>query len=535
MKKRMMIVMSAITLILGLLITRLVFVQLIDGDTYRTISQAQHTIALEGSNQRGDIYDRNMIALTGNTKDYVYIIEKEKVDSRVWKIFDHLSGRKVSSKNSKYAVFSTSIFSEEASFVLQRDYDAFSIESTRRYSNEQPAVHLIGYINEVDGRGAAGIERDFNESLSKMTQKLYGTVDATGKFIQGEGISSEEADKKSGIITTLDSNLQKKAEDLLKSSGYNGAVLLTDVKSGDILASASCPIYNPYEIANYLESEDMEFINKVTQGQYPPGSIFKIVVAAAALEEGLVALDTPFVCNGYEVINGIRINCNKEDGHGAIDFRQAFGKSCNSAFIQLGQKVGAEKIVAMAERFGYGKKVLEGISDEKIGIVPELADTVGAGIGNLSIGQGRLLVTPLQANRATVIIANGGIDVETRLVKRVIEDGVSKSVEKIESQEIISPEIAQQINELMVGTVEFGTARMLDVKDAHGNQIKVAGKTGSAESTQKGEDVVQGWFTGFFPANNPQYAMTVFIEKGGTGRSVAISIFDQMANYIFTN
>ncbi|MEG1930941.1 MAG: penicillin-binding transpeptidase domain-containing protein, partial [Anaerovorax sp.] len=415
-KKRMGFVTGAIVFIMGLLITRLAFVQLIDGEKYKNISNAQHTIALEGANQRGEIYDTNRVPFTGTVKEYVYIIEKEKLDKRVQQIFQLLEGRKVAAKNSRYAVFSTSIFSEEASFVLKRDYDAFALESRRRYNPDQAAVHLIGYINEVDGRGAAGIERDFNEALSKMTQKLYGKVDATGKIIQGEGVFKEENNAKSGVITTLDMDIQKKAAEVLKNSGHNGALMVTDVSNGHILASASYPVYNPYHIEKYLESPNMEFINKVTQGQYPPGSIFKIVVAAAAMEENIVNLDTKFVCKGYETIHGIRINCSKEEGHGELDFRHAFAKSCNSAFIQLGKQIGGEKIIRMAEKFGYGKKVLTGISDEKTGILSKFSDVQGAGIGNLSIGQGTLTVTPLQVGRATMIIANGGVDKGLRLV-----------------------------------------------------------------------------------------------------------------------
>ncbi|MEG2200290.1 MAG: hypothetical protein RRY25_08435, partial [Anaerovorax sp.] len=223
-KKRMGFVTGAIVFIMGLLITRLAFVQLIDGEKYKNISNAQHTIALEGANQRGEIYDTNRVPFTGTVKEYVYIIEKEKLDKRVQQIFQLLEGRKVAAKNSRYAVFSTSIFSEEASFVLKRDYDAFALESRRRYNPDQAAVHLIGYINEVDGRGAAGIERDFNEALSKMTQKLYGKVDATGKIIQGEGVFKEENNAKSGVITTLDMDIQKKAAEVLKNSGHNGAL-----------------------------------------------------------------------------------------------------------------------------------------------------------------------------------------------------------------------------------------------------------------------------------------------------------------------
>ncbi|MEL7657624.1 MAG: penicillin-binding transpeptidase domain-containing protein, partial [Bacillota bacterium] len=187
----------------------------------------------------------------------------------------------------------------------------------------------------------------------------------------------------------------------------------------------------------------------------------KIIVAAAALEKGTVTEESKFICNGYEEINGIRINCSKEEGHGEITFRDAFAKSCNAAFIQLGAQTGGEEILEMAKAFGVGKKAFQNKMEEKIGTLPGTDEIQGAGIGNLSIGQGKVLITPAQAARITAIIAAGGIDNGLSIIKGTTEGGKTSDIKKDEPARIISRETSELIKEMMVDTVNYGTANNL--------------------------------------------------------------------------
>lgn len=501
---------------------------------------SQQRIRLAGTNNRGAIFDRNKVPLTGETEEYVYIIAKNKIDERTEKIMESINGRKVVNQNKRYEVYSSQIFSREAAYVLKRDYEAFMIKSERRYAKDQPAVHIVGYINQVDGEGACGLERDFNDALTKKKKVVYASADGRGMIIPGEGITKKEERVDSGIITTIDIKIQKTVEDVMNSSGYKGAIVVLDAKSGELLASASAPSYNPYEIEKYLDSTNSEFLNKASQSLYPPGSTFKIVVAAAALEAGLVTPETKFVCKGYEEINGVKIKCSSEEGHGEISFREAFAKSCNSAFIQLGSQVGGAEILKMAKAFGLSEKVIPNISGESKGTLPSISDTQGAGIGNLSIGQGELLVTPIQMAHITHIIANGGVDNGITLLKGTTCDGVTTEVKKSTGERIVSEKTAHIITELMTGVVESGTANNLEVKlkneqagDQLGQKIKIAGKTGSAQANDKGTELVHGWFTGFLPADDPQYVITVFVDNGGSGRGTAIPLFQRVAQSLY--
>ena len=527
MKRRLLALNIGFVILILLLAARLTQIQILENEKYASVNAKQQRITFNGEDTRGTIYDRNGNKLTGADESYIYILKKEALDTTAVRILDVIGAKRVENESKRYYVYRSSIFSEDAAYVLKRDYEAFIIKGATRYEEAQPAVHFVGYINEKDGTGASGIEKEFNDILSKKQKVVYASVDGRRMIIPGLGITSKVSNPDCGVITTLDVNIQKKAEQVLSDSAHNGSIIVLDAKTGEVLAGASTPSYNPAHVEEYLKSNKEEFINKITQSLYPPGSIFKIIVAAAALEKGAVTEDTKFVCKGYEEINGVRINCSKEEGHGEITFRDAFAKSCNSAFIQLGAQTGGESILEMAKAFGLGQKAFQNKMEEKTGTLPGTNEIQGAGIGNLSIGQGKLLITPAQAARVTSIIAAGGVDNGLSIIKGTKEAGKTSYVEKEEPVRVISRNTSDLIKEMMVDTVNYGTANNLS-----GAGVTIAGKTGSAEASDHGVMVVHGWFTGFFPAEDPKYVITVFVESGGSGRGSAVPLFRQMVEYL---
>lgn len=529
MKKRLIALYVCFFLLLGVLLVRLTFIQLIDNEKFASIMARQQRITLDGADNRGTIYDRNMNPITGADDEYIYIIEKGKITTNTVKVLETIGAKRVTNDSKRYYVYRSKIFNEDAAYILKRDYNAFIIKDARRYSEEQPAVHFIGYVNKTDGNGACGIEKDFNDILSRKNKTVYASADGKRMIIPGLGIYSTVNDPNCCVVTTLDINIQKKAEEILNASGYYGSLIVIDATSGEVLASASSPSFCPYDIEEYLDSSNREFVNKATQSQYPPGSIFKLIVAAAALENGIVTPDTTFDCKGYEEINGIRIKCaSGDEGHGTITFREAFAKSCNATFIQVGILTGGAEILEMAKKFGIGEKTISNLSEEKLGLLPDIPEIQGAGIGNLSIGQGKLLVTPMQAARVTSIIASNGIDRGLSLIKATTSNGEVNNMNKNIPVRVISRETANTIKNFMVDTVSFGTANNLSSDLG----VKIAGKTGSAQSSYNGEEVVHGWFTGFMPADDPKYVITVFIESGGSGRGSAVPLFQEMAAFL---
>lgn len=508
---------------------KLALVQLVDQDRYAEVAARQHQIVLEGIDKRGTIYDRNQKPLTGTKEEYVYLIKKGNVNEKVRDLLGAMNARRLSSSSDRYLLYCCADYHREESELLQKEFGAFIIKAPQRYSEDQLAVHVIGYVSGLDGVGVCGLEKDFDSWLSQRDKVLYAVADGANYIIPGLGICNTTG-KDCGLVTTLDFDIQKRAETLLREAGVTGSIVVADVKSGEVIACASEPSFNPNEVKDYLNSSGNEFVNLASQGLYAPGSVFKMAVAAAALENGVVAEDTTFECRGYEEINGIKIKCSTggAKGHGRITLRDAFKKSCNCAFIQLGEKVGAEAILKGAEELGLNQKTLTGISGEKVGNLPLISDAQGAGIGNLSIGQGKLLVTPLEICKMTQIIANDGRSADLKLVRGTVENGKMKSFTGKDEKQILSRETAKMLQSFMVDTVASGTANNL-------KGLSAGGKTGSAEATEHGKDVVHGWFTGFLPAENPQYAVTVFVEQGRSGRTSAVPLFGKIAQELERN
>ncbi len=527
-KRRIIICIVCFFLCLFGLAVKLTWIQIIDREKYVSVINRQHRIMIEGIDKRGVIYDRNQNPITDAVEEYVYIIRKEKNDFESKQLLASMNAREVRSNNFRYDVYRCDSFLKEESQKLTKTYGAFVMKTRQRYSSEQPAAHLIGYLSGADGNGVFGLEKDYENYLSQQEKNIYSVGDGGGYIIPGEGIRGTTG-KEVGLLTTLDLPLEKKAESVLRESNLDGTIIITDVKNGEILASASTPSFDPNKVESYLKSDGKELMNHATQGLYPPGSVFKIIVAAAALEHGIKPQDS-FVCTGYEQLGEISIKCatGGETGHGEITFEDAFAKSCNSAFIQLGKQLGGQAVLDMARSFGYGEKTLQEYSSEKKGLLPGLQDVQGAGIGNLSIGQGSLLVTPMQIAKMTQIIANNGMSTGLCLVRGTVTNGKQEILQKEKEVQCISRETAEILQRFMVGTVQHGTANNLGT-------LSAGGKTGSAEAAENGEEVVHGWFTGFIPEKEPLYTITVFVEQGGSGRASAVPLFKEIAEYLLEN
>lgn len=522
MDKRIKTLCISFMIVMGLLSLRLAYIQLAGHDDLSAAAKIQQSIFLDGADTRSVIYDRNGTPIAGGHQDYIYVIPSDKYDGETQNALNAVEAEEVLNENSSYKVFVSQEYNKKIGQRLINNSDAYVMEANRRYQENQSAVHIIGYVNPKDSTGASGLELMYDEVLGSYNKKVMAPADVSGNLLQGYGLTVEnDADGdyfiKDGITTTLDMGIQQEAEMILSECDKDGAIVVLKADTGEILASASTPVFEPSEIGEYMESDNGELINKVTQATYPPGSVFKIVVAAAALEVGIDPEKT-FECTGSENINGHVVKCETggESGHGTITFKQAFADSCNCAFIRIGQIIGAEVIINMAERMGLGQTVLEGFPGEQNGNLMTLQQSKGAAIANLSIGQGENLVTPLQVAAMTAVVANDGVNTGVKLVAN-----------DTESEECISSDTASDLQEMMQETMISGTGQDLEL------EINAGAKTGSAEGTQNGTDVVHGWITGFVPAYDPQYVITAFVENGRSGRGSAGPLFAQLSNYLY--
>ncbi|MDO4544673.1 MAG: penicillin-binding transpeptidase domain-containing protein [Bacillota bacterium] len=513
--------------LMALLICRLAYIQLVGGTELAEATRAQSLISLEGSNTRGIIYDRTGSALVADKKQYVYIIKEENFDYQTAKLLKETGAREVSSDNEGYYVYSSESYDKNMGKKLIEKYHAYILQASARYGEDQTAAHLIGYVNQRDSSGASGLELMFDEELSVLNRNIYAVADVKGNILPGRGLlitedSTGDSYVKEGINTTVGKELQGAVEEIIEEEGKDCAVVVLDSRSGGIMAMACTPAFDPNDVSSYLEADGDQLINKATQGEYAPGSVFKIIVAAAALEKGVDESKT-YTCTGETQVGGLSIGCETggEEGHGSIDFETAFADSCNSFFIQLGQEIGSDAIIHMAEKFHLGEKTLKGYPQEKAGHLMTKAERQGAAIGNLSIGQGETLVTPIQIARMTNIIAAGGID---RGVHILMEDEVAE-------EQVISGNTAKTIGSMMEGTVKMGTARTLELT-GQDDMPEAAVKTGTAEYVQDGEMATHGWITGYTPSEEPEYTITVFMEDGSSGGNGAGGVFEKIVAYL---
>ena len=496
---------------------------------------------------RGGIYDKRMIPFTDTEDSYHVIIIpevlKDKIDTaQKLSPITGYSAKDITDilNKNKPVVF---VIKEKFKYYLNNNLsqqDGVSIiNSTNRHGENSIARHVIGYINDSEQLGVFGIEKAFNNVLHMQKTQNIGVIgNALKQSIPGLGyrVSEHTNDNNGlGVKLTLDFHIQRIVEKVMDNRVNKGAVIVTDVDSGDIVALSSRPNYSQNNIDRYLDNEGSELINRAFMS-YDIGSIFKIIVAAAALEKEVINPYDKFNCRGYVDVEGKKFNCsvNNGEGHGEIDFVEAFAHSCNTFFIDTGLKVGYHSIIAMSKRFGIGAEILlfAGL-EQHLGHIP-MKDYVSLReTANTSIGQGEILVSPIQVVDMITAIANHGIRKRLNIVDSIIyeEDGSIK--EKIsEKQEtvIIDKMTAIQIQNMMEQVTLVGTGKNANL-DRYGG---AAGKTGSAETgwTENGETKVHAWFAGYFPVYNPKYAIVVFIENGRWGGATAAPLFREIAEEI---
>lgn len=422
---------------------------------------------------------------------------------------------------------------------------------------EGVACHLLGYLGRINPKelaelgeqgyeardiiGKCGVERFYDQYLRGRGGGSQYEVDVRGNRLRSLGLKRPLAGR--DLILTIDKQIQMKAEEALGEN--SGAVVVMDVTSGEVLALVSRPGFDPNlflrkgcypQIETLLKDPLSPFLNRAIAAQYPPGSLFKIVVSLAALDGGLIDSKRGIDCPGFWDLGGRRFKCWKEGGHGRVDITPAITHSCNTFFYQLGLKVGEKGLIDLARLLGLGEKTGIDLSGEKEGFLPSPAwkkrvyngDWYGGDTVNLSIGQGFIFVTPLQMASLLAAVANGGRLFQPHLVK-----GISSSPG--EPAILFQPHLRRKIHlskyslsilhQGLEGVVMEGTGQA-----AYLSSLKIAGKTGTAQSP-RGKD--HAWFAGFAPADDPKMVVVVLVEHGGGGGGMAAPIARSILEEIF--
>lgn len=541
--KRLLSVGLLISLLLFLLIVRLAYIQIVKASEYSEKAHRQRTLAVSIEKLRGDILDRNGIPFTkGKERSYLLLFPGLlHEDDSVVDIIHSMTGmskddiRQISRINTPY------IKKEILRSIPQWEIDIESgkypglmiLRERTRYDSTSLARHVIGYLNKSDMAPVAGIEKEYNQYLnSNSSMMMYAVTDARKHVIPGVGFEIiGKAETYYNVQLSLDYHIQKALEDALDRDGGRGGGVVIDLNTGDILAMASRPNFDQNNVLASMNKDDSLW--SVPSVAFPPGSIFKVIVAAAALEAGICDGDTPYTCTGEITINGVTYSCHPSTGGlGEITIREAFAYSCNDAFIKLAQELGGEKVIEMARRLGFGSTLDIGLVNES-GSLPDRAEYAGAGIGNLALGQGKVEASLLQIANMISIIANDGVSKNISLVKGFLsQKGEIVHDLKVEEQarRVLSPEVARELKAWMRSVTEYGTGTQAYSSSIGGT----AGKTGTPQVAGDSNAKYYGYFAGFFPAEQPQYVIAILSREESSGGTRAATIFRETAESIYS-
>ncbi|MCI8622048.1 MAG: penicillin-binding protein 2 [Provencibacterium sp.] len=526
MLKRMTVLYASILCLAATLFFRIYY--LTSGEALSTAAKTQSSYTLEVLHERGTIYDSRFQRLTNQGERYLAAVMP--CPQALSALSEKLAGERRTQMIESFQNNRPFLIEVPNDKIYAYGVDVFT--AYNRYSEDQLAAHIVGHLQ--DGVGAYGIEKAYDAILSSCGSQVEVsyTVDAHAAPLSNVPPVIREERSEEGVVLTLDLDIQRAAEEVASYYIHRGAVVVMDVSNGDIKASVSLPDFDPNHVADALQAEGNPFINRVNSA-YNVGSTFKLLTAACALDHG-VSENLGYECVGAIEIAGVRFRCHKIAGHSWLTMQRALEQSCNPYFINLGQKLDPADLLELCGAVGLARQTkLAPQLLSAAGTLPDAEELASrAALANFSFGQGSLTATPLQIAQVISCIANGGNAVTPRLVAGATTDGLTLSDENpnVSPVQVISPQTAAVLRRMMVSTVEqgSGTAAKPDFGSA-------GGKTASAQTgvySEEGKEIVHAWFSGFYPAQNPRYAIVVLNENGNSGGAVAAPVFRGIANAI---
>jgi cell division protein FtsI/penicillin-binding protein 2 len=533
-ERRITVFMVVFALILIVILYKLFTIQVIDAAKYQLAAKKQYESKISLKPSRGIIFDRKMNALVSNVNMYSFAADPNMVDNKdsVALMFSGIFGKeksfyldKLTAKNTSFVWLERRIDPKHESAV--KDINLSGViklnESNRIFNYETLASQLVGFTS-IDNIGLSGVELELNDMLSGRDGYVVMQKDGLGRKRPAVEYPREEPVDGHNIILTIDMNIQKIAEEELSSgvmvnNSSGGKVVVMNVKTGEILGMSSIN----------LDGGSQDKIGVITD-LYEPGSTFKIVTGAAALEEAL--LDKAEVINTY---GGEYMNIKDSHKYASLSFQQVIEQSSNVGIIQVAHKLGRERFYKYARDFGYGITTGIDLPGEMKGRLKRPVEFSPVSLNYMSIGY-EVLVTALQMTNAYACLANGGMMMKPFIIKKILAPDGSpiKEFQPTEIRNVVSKTTAKTLTELLVGVVERGTG-----KDAKIDNIKIAGKTGTSQKIVDGEYSKSKYtasFIGYFPAENPQIVVAVILDAPTAGDyyggKVAAPIFKKIAERI---
>ena len=552
------------------LVSRYFYLQVIEHERYSSKSQVNSVRAEATYAPRGLILDRNGVVLVENYPTYILTVTPYELDNKdkqfqiisdITKIsIDELSRRYKKYYQGRFlpTVIAKNLSFAEISQIEERRLELAGFQykrfDERLYNDVLKDAHFLGYLRELDREslpfldksklyrageliGWQGLEKQYENELRYSKGIKYIEVDTYGRKINRINDNNIPAYPGKNLILSIDSKLQQFSKNLL--TGQRGVILVSNVDTGDILSMVSNPSYNldiyrgettNSDWSDLLSDKDKPIINRNIAGLYPPGSSFKIITAFNLIEDGLLDPEDSLMCTGSYIPPGSSntFNCWKEDGHGLVNLNKAIAQSCNVYFYETVQLIKLSDWTKTAKIFGFQNKTHIDLPNELIGQIPDkefFINTYGRWgwsergvLLNLTLGQGDILVTPLQSLRYFNHIASKGKTAKLKL-------NANKKVEYY--NDIILSE--QTWDRVIKGLYDVVNAEGGSGWRAKQSEVKLFGKTSTAENPH-GEP--HAWFNGFFDFKGQTYSLVVLVENGGGGGAVASPIAGEIVKFI---
>jgi penicillin-binding protein 2 len=567
---RLSVFQHALVLGLALLAAFFWHLQVVRGKYFRELAENNRSRSLPIAAPRGALLDRSGHVLVENRASFNIVVEPEQVEdldatverlAGVLRMGEAQIRERIARRDSPFrpVVVKADASLEDVAALEARRLElpdvSVDVVPLRSYPLAAAAAHSLGRVGEITERqlqqrefsgltpgdlvGQAGLELQYNRALMGKDGLRRLVVNSRGREVAE--IQRRSPEDGPSLTLTLDEELQAAMEHAFH--GRAGSAVALDPETGEILAMTSTPAYDPNQFSTGVEASvwsrlladpETPLMNRVIQGQYAPGSVFKIVMAAAALEEGVITPRTAFYCPGYLSIYDTVFRCNKPAGHGMVTLHEALAQSCNVFFYQVGVRLEIDRIAKWAKRLGLGAAAGIDLPYEASGLVPspewkqrtqKLPWYAGETV-SVAIGQGQVTVTPLQLARLAAVMASGGRLPTPHLVKAI--GGVAlRQAPPVETG--LKPATLAAIQSGMCAVVnEHGSGWRAQLPD-----VTVCGKTGSAQVVAHARLVrggateamqPHGWFVAFAPAVNPRIALAVLLEHGGSGGETAAPV-----------
>ena len=583
--RRAAILVGGKAALLSALIGRMYYLQVIEADRYQLMAEENRINLRLLTPSRGQIFDRFGVPLAINQQNYQVLIKSEN-NPDIEKTLTHLGRLIPLSAFDRKRILKDVSRKKKFVPVLVREYleweDVARIEvnapdlpgitiesgSLRFYPQGESAFHALGYVGAVSPKhktgdrllelpgfkvGLSGVEQTFDLALRGKAGSSQLEVNALGRVIR-------ELDRKEGktgqnIVLTIDTSLQKQAMKALE--GKTGSIVVLDVHTGATMVQASSPSFDPNNFTNGLsenewkelsEDERAPLRNKAIAGEYAPGSTFKMIVALAALEAGIINKNTSFFCSGSLTLGDGKFHCWKKHGHGLTNLKKGIAQSCDVYFYELSRRVGIDRIAIMAKRFGLGQNLDLDIPGSRPGLIPNKAWKKAA-IGKswvrgetllAAIGQGFVLTTPMQLATMVARLANGGKAITPFVARDIISRNKIISRTDLPASDMgLNPNHLRMVLKSMEAVInnQWGTAYRARIMVPG---MGMGGKTGTSQvrritQAERDSGIIKNeqlpWkrrdhalFVGFAPIVSPRYAISVVIEHGGGGSKIAAPI-----------